>query len=80
MPDRFSRTMATLDTSGGHILVSFVAILLGALLSMLRIPKSEDLIVAGTTGLFLSMRGRGAENHDYNSPQAGPLLPPARIL
>ena len=75
MPDRFARFCATIDTSGGHIQVCLCVILLGGLFALLKIPKAEDLIVAGASTLFLAMRGRGAENHDYGAPQTGAVIP-----
>jgi hypothetical protein len=60
----FSRFVATIDTPGGHVIVCLTLIALGASLTWFRVPKGEDLFVAATAAVFLSMRGRGSENHD----------------
>jgi hypothetical protein len=68
MPDRwFPRLVATLDTSGGHMLICLFVIGLGALFASIKLPKGEDLIVAGAATLFQAMRGRGSENHLPNA-------------
>lgn len=71
MHDRISRVMAAADTNGGHIFICLFVIGIGALFCSLKIPKGEDLIVAGAATLFQSMRGKGAENHDVGAPQTG---------
>lgn len=64
MKDRFfSRFVTQIDTPGGHMLICLFVICLGATFTALRLPKGEDLIVAGAATLFQAMRGRGAENH-----------------
>jgi hypothetical protein len=64
LKDRFmARLVSTIDTPGGHMLVCLLVILLGAAFAWLKLPKSEDLIVAGSATLFQAMRGRGSENH-----------------
>ena len=75
MNDRFSLLVATLDTPGGHMLMCLLVILVGAGFALLKIPKAEDLIIAGSGALFISMRGRGSENHD-----SGRLASPSDYL
>ena len=75
MPDRFARTVASIDTAGGHLIVCLIVILIGAAFCALKIPKGEDLIMAGSGALFMSMRGRGALNNDTDAPQQGARIP-----
>lgn len=70
----FARFVASLDTPGAHMLICLTVICLGAAFYALRIPKGEDLIVAGAATLFQAMRGKGAENHDTRAPQRGPRI------
>ena len=80
MPDRFARTVASLDTPGGQMIVCLIVILIGIACSVAHVSKGEDLIPLGAGGLFLAMKGKGAINHDTGAPQAGPLLPPIESL
>lgn len=52
-----------LDTPGGHMLVCFLVILLGASFHALSIPKSDDLIIGGSSVLFMAMRSRRKEEN-----------------
>jgi hypothetical protein len=76
-PDRFARTMATMDTPGGHILVCLAVIFIGAAFYFFKVPKGEDLIMMASGALFMAVRGKGAENHDTDAPQQGLRIPPA---
>lgn len=58
----FARFVTVLDTPGGHMLVCVFIILLGAVLYHLKVPKGEDLMVAGAATLFQAMRGHGSDN------------------
>ncbi len=76
MPDRFARTVASIDTPGGHSIICLLVILIGAAFCLLKIPKGEDLILMASGALFAALRGKGALNHDTNAPQAGPVIQP----
>lgn len=52
------------DTPGGHILVCLLVIALGAGFCALRIPKGEDLIVGGSSVLFMAMRAAKSHGKD----------------
>jgi hypothetical protein len=75
MPDRFARTAATLDTPGGHMMLCLFVLFLGAGFCLAKVPKGEDLILMAAGALFGALRGKGAENHDIGSPQAGARIP-----
>ena len=67
--------IAQLDTPGGHIVVCFGLIVLGALLFKLGIPKTDDLIVGATGVLFGSMRGRGGSGPEKDVPSTDTAAP-----
>ena len=76
MSDRFARTMASIDTPGGHSVICLLVILIGASFCLLKVPKGEDLILMASGALFAALRGKGALNHDTDSPQEGPRILP----
>jgi hypothetical protein len=52
-----------LDTPGGHMLMAFSVILLGAfMVRVLGLEKGNELIISGASVLFMAMRGKRAEN------------------
>ena len=78
--DRFSRFVASIDTPGGHVIVCLIVMVFGFVACKLGIAKEGgELITGGAAALFLSMRGRGSENHDLGAPQSGLVLPSESI-
>jgi hypothetical protein len=54
------RTFDMLNTNGGHIIVGFALLFVGAGFSKFGIPKGEDLIVVGMTLIGRAMMDQHA--------------------
>ena len=61
---RFDITL--LEREAGHIVVSLILIVMGAVLWHLKVPKGEDLIPFATGVLARSMIGKQGGGHDQN--------------
>lgn len=53
---------SSIDTPSGHIVCGFLLILIGAGFYLAKIPKGEDILVAGATVVTVAMKGLGAKN------------------
>jgi hypothetical protein len=75
-PDRFARFCASLDTNGGHIIISLWVIAggIGTVVGSHWVAEvksiGEGLVLAASTSLWIAMKGKGAENHDTDAPQS----------
>lgn len=49
--------LAELDSPGGHVIASFMVMVMGAVFFKFGVPKSEDLIVAGLALFGRAMMG-----------------------
>ncbi|HZT32780.1 MAG TPA: hypothetical protein VE999_01605 [Gemmataceae bacterium] len=56
------RVVELVEREAGHVLVSLVLIILGALLWLLKVPKGEDLIPFALGVLGRSMVGKSNES------------------
>lgn len=54
----FHRFCAALDTPGGHMLAGFGLIVSGFIGTSLKVPKAEDMVIAGITVITMGARGQ----------------------
>lgn len=66
--DRFSRTVASMDTPGGHQITCLLVMILGIALFAMPIKGADvlgrDIVILASGALFTNMRGKGSDNHD----------------
>jgi hypothetical protein len=79
-PDRFARIVASIDTPGGQALLYLLAMLIAVGVGQLNINEfGRALIYIFEGAMINSLRGKGAENHNFESPQVGPRIPAAPL-
>lgn len=54
----FHRFCAALDTPGGHMLAGFGLIAFGFVGTSMKVPKAEDMVIAGITVITMGARGQ----------------------
>ncbi len=68
----FYRFCAALDTPGGHILSGFALVVLGGAFFLLKIGKSEELIVAGSVMVTFAAKGLNGKGAGVQPPPVQP--------
>lgn len=68
----FHRFCAALDTPGGHMLAGFGLIVSGFIGTSLKVPKAEDMVIAGITVITMGARGQNGKGTGVQPPPEAP--------
>ena len=69
----WERMLDTLDTSGGHIALLFVLLIVGVGMMVWHVPKGEDVMAAALGAILLSLKTA----HSNHTRHQGAGTPPS---